>query len=74
MRLFPGTGKITCFSASGGQCVLNYALVHVNALPHITDFKIGSKWPESDHLPLWLSIGAHIETHKQKIAANLGGF
>ena len=74
MHLFPSTSKITCFSPSRGHSVLNYALVHVNGLPIIKNFKIGSKWPYSDHLPLWLTLGVHIETHKQKIATTLGDF
>lgn len=45
MQLFPGTNGTTCFSASGGHSVLDYALAHVDALPDIKSFKIGEKHP-----------------------------
>ena len=75
MHLFPRIDNMTCSSANGGHSVLDYPLAHAKALTTIKSFKIGTKYPKSDHLPLWMNLDVnHYQVEEQKFAARTFGF
>ena len=55
-ELFPNAKEYTCYLASGGSSVVNYAMVHINDLCMIKEFWLGEKHLESDHLTLDLTL------------------
>ena len=50
-----GVGKYTRVDPSGFS-VIDYVLCNVEAHPYITNFQVADKFPESDHIPLILSL------------------
>eukprot|EP00249_Psilotum_nudum_P007164 c20359_g1_i1 orf=232-651(+) len=48
---YPQSKSYTCFPASGGSSIIDYALISLEAWHIIHNFTIGSKPPESDHTP-----------------------
>ena len=49
---------LTCFSNTGGSSVVDYLIGDPNSLCNsISDFPIGNKQPNSDHCPLFFTIG-----------------
>lgn len=69
--LFPSTKVPTCFPASGGQSVVDYALASIDAIHQVVGYEIGPKLPESDHTPLYLRMRMpHLAEVKTATAEN----
>ena len=56
MNCFLDTKRYTCYSASGGSSVVDYAMVHINDLRMIKEFWLGEKHIESNHLVFGLTL------------------
>lgn len=74
MNCFPDTTGYTCYSASGGSSVVDYAMIHMDALCMIKEFWLGEKHPESDHLALGLTLDICYHVGSAEGAVGTGAF
>ena len=56
MHLFPHTQGYTCHTASDGHSVVDYALLHLNAIHIVNKFELGHRIPESDHVAIHMYV------------------
>ena len=69
MRLYPLTNEYTCHTANSGHNVVDYALVHINAMRYVNSFELGHRVPESDHVSVHMHLDFDISKHKMEQAA-----
>ena len=70
MHLFPRTHGYTCHTANDGQCVVDYALVHRNAMQYVSKFDVGKRIPESHHIQLHICLDFALDRPSQAQAAH----
>eukprot|EP00249_Psilotum_nudum_P018178 c26677_g1_i1 orf=2-457(-) len=57
---FPKSKSCTCFPASGGSSIIDYALINLEAWHLVHNFTLGEKTPNSDHIPLYAELNIMI--------------
>ena len=62
MHLFPLTDAYTCHTANHGHTVVDYALMHINAMKYVHKFELGSRIP--DHIALHMHLD--MDLHQQQ--------
>ena len=56
VHLFPRTHGYTYYTANDGHNVVDYALVHINAMQYVSKFDLGQRIPESNHIQLHMYL------------------
>ena len=56
MHLFSHTHEHTCHTTNDGHSVVDYAIVHAEAMKYVNKFELGHRIPESDHLRIHLYL------------------
>ena len=69
MRLYPLTNEYTYHTANSGHSVVDYALVHINAMRYVDSFELGHRVPESDHVSVHMHLDFDMSKQKMEQAA-----
>ena len=67
MHLFPLTDAYTCHTASHGHSVVDYALMHINAMKYVHKFELGSRIPDHIALHMHLDMDLHQQQQPRQI-------